>query len=504
MKRKLLIVSRITVIAVILIVQIIYRLTLFVNATPGYPLWFWLFVSALGRIAAIYIIAHDSHPSYRIIWLSVVLMVPILGTIAYIRFGNRLGQKTIRKKFRNFRDVLPQESATHIRKIYPDEPKHSGMARYLENQADAAVYGNTSTTYFPSGEELFEAMLDDLKSAKRFIFLEFFIIEEGKMWNAILEILEQKVKAGVEVRVLYDDVGSLLLLPGRYAKSLQKRGIKCIPFNRIYPSISKFMNYRDHRKILVVDGRVAFTGGVNLADEYINEIEKHGHWKDSGIRLEGDAVWSYTSMFLTMWSAANKQDKDISGYRGQSLCSEKDGFVQPFGSSPLDDESSARNAYINMLNQAQSYIYIFTPYLIIDDAMQLALTMATKRGVDVRIVTPGIPDQKIVYRLTRSNYAPLLKQGVKIYEYSPGFIHAKSCICDGEYAMIGTINFDYRSFFLNFECGCMLYGTDCIRTMESDALDVFEKCRVILLEDCRTGLWSGLTDTILRTLAPLF
>jgi cardiolipin synthase len=353
---------------------------------------------------------------------------------------------------------------------------------------------------------MFQDMLEELKKAEHFIFMEYFIVEDGKMWGSILEVLEEKARAGLDVRFIYDDLGSVSLLPTGYDKQLEAKGIRCIAFNPFVPLLSLVMNNRDHRKITVIDGHTAFSGGVNLADEYINEKVRFGHWKDTGFMLKGEAVWNYTVMFLRMWNAFRHTDTDYEAFRPQIYHPEaflSDGFVQPYGDTPLDDEVVAENVYLNILNQARDYVYIFTPYLIIDHEMNTALCLAAKRGVDVRIVTPGIPDKKVIFQLTRSYYPPLLKAGVRIYEYTPGFLHAKSYVCDDETAVVGTINMDYRGLYLHFECGTCFYRNSIVEQVKQDSLATMEKSRELALSDTRQGFFGGLFCALLRVFAPM-
>ena len=334
----------------------------------------------------------------------------------------------------------------------------------------------------------FAELLRQLETAEHYIFLEYFIIDEGLMWGRILEVLARKAASGVDVRVIYDDFGCVTTLPYQYYKSLQQMGIKCAAFNQFRPVLNVILNNRDHRKIAVIDGHTAFTGGINLADEYINRKERFGHWKDSGICLHGEAVWSFTVMFLQMWSTITGMECNFESYRPEIYHEEafkKDGFVQPYGDSPLDGETVGEHVYLNIISQAKKYLYIFTPYLIPDNETLTALCMAAKRGVDVRIVTPGIPDKKIVYILTQANYEILLESGVQIYQYAPGFIHSKSFVCDDEVATVGTINMDYRSMYLHFECGVWMYGSSAVAQVKEDALTTFEQCEQINMDYCR-------------------
>lgn len=324
------------------------------------------------------------------------------------------------------------------------------------------------------------------------------------MWNSILEILEEKVKQGIDVRVMYDDLGSMATLKSSYYKELEKKGIKCIVFNRLNPIAGVIMNNRDHRKILVIDGKVGFSGGINIADEYINAIVKHGHWKDNAIKISGDAVWNYTVMFLTMWNAFRNEDVDFTKYKYDFKDKPiNNGYVVPYGETPLDDDATGEDIYLNIINQANNYVYIFTPYLIIDTNMINALTLAAKRGVDVRIVIPGIPDKKIVYTLSESYVELLVKEGVKVYRYTPGFVHSKVFVSDDNIATVGTINMDYRSLYLHFECGAYLENVDVIKDIKNDLVETIEKSSEISKKEATPSLLKGIWQALLRLVAPL-
>ena len=353
---------------------------------------------------------------------------------------------------------------------------------------------------------MYADLLPEREKAEKFIFLEYFIIRPGEMWDGVLEILKRKAAAGVDVRIIYDDMGCIDILPANYNATLEGWGIRTMAFNRFVPAVSLVMNNRDHRKITVIDGKVGFTGGINISDEYINVKERFGHWKDTGLMLKGPGVFNLTLMFLEMWNAFNKDGDGYAEFIPDSFeeCgSADDGYVLSFSDSPLDNESVGESVYTDMLYQAKDYIYITTPYLAIDSELQTALCMAAKRGVDVRMITPGIPDKKLVYRLTRSYYPTLLRAGVKIYEYTPGFIHAKSFVCDDKLCVVGTINMDYRSLYLHFECGTLMYNNPEIKQVKKDDLDTMEKCRKVELSDMKTNFLGELFDSFLRSIAPL-
>ena len=382
------------------------------------------------------------------------------------------------------------------------------QARYLERVAKCPVYDNTQTEYFGNGETFFTRMMEELQKAERYIFLEYFIIEEGIMWNGILEILKEKAAAGVDVRLIYDDLGSIFTLPAEYGEKLAEMGIQCEVFNPFLPIVSLRLNNRDHRKLCIIDGKVGFTGGMNLADEYINQKVRFGHWKDSGILVRGMAAWSMTVMFLTTWEHVTEDEEEFDRYKPEPEVFEGEGFVQPYLDTPLDHEAVGQSVYLNMVGRAKEYIYITTPYLIVDSAMNTTLCNAAKSGVDVRIITPHIPDKKSVFEVTRAHYPPLLEAGVRIFEYTPGFIHAKNMVSDDVFATVGTVNLDYRSFFLHFEDGVWLCGTPIVQEIKADFLATQELCEEMTLEMTKEerrsmGILKQLWRNILRVFAPL-
>lgn len=462
---------------------------------------------ALSVLIVICIVGDRSNPAYKIAWIIPIMLFPIFGWLLYLLFGgNRLSRRT-RKKMQSIDHVMQSElkdacGTEDLRKAAGEDA--GNMARYIEKVAHCPVYSNTCTEYFPSGELMFESILTELQKAEKYIFLEFFIIEPGEMWNSILAVLEKKAREGVEVRVLYDDIGCMFTLPRDYARALRKKGIQCSVFNRFRPVLSVRMNNRDHRKILVVDGKVAYTGGVNLADEYINEKERFGDWKDTGILLRGDAAWSLTVMFLNMWDFATGKKEEFYPFHPEHIRYETAGFVQPYADSPLDDEPLGETVYLNLINKAKRYVYLTTPYLIVDHATSMALCSAAKAGVDVRIMTPHIPDKKIIFELTRAHYPQLLQAGVQIYEYTPGFIHAKVFAVDDRFGTVGTVNMDYRSMYLHFENGVVLYDTPSVLDIRRDFLTTQEMSHQVTLEECRNiSLRRRFLRALLRVFAPL-
>ena len=382
--------------------------------------------------------------------------------------------------------------------------KNLGTLRYIDKFSNYPISCNNDVDYYKLGDDAFPVMIEELKKAKKFIFFEYFIVANGKMWDSILEILEEKAKQGLDIRVIYDDLGCLAFLKESYCKELRKKGIKCIKFNRIGVDAGIIMNHRDHRKILVIDGKVAFSGGINISDEYININSKYGHWKDNSIRIKGDAVWNYTVMFLEIWNAYKNEDKDFTVFKYDYLNKKTDnGYVVPYGENPFREENVAENIYLNIISNAKKYIYIFTPYLIIDTDLMNNLILAAQRGVDVRIVIPGIPDKKLVYTVSESYAEPLVKGGVKVYRYTPGFVHSKVYVSDDSVATVGTINMDYRSLYLHFECGCYFENSNIIKEIKEDLLETMKKSHEITEQEANTGIIKGMWQALLRLLAPL-
>lgn len=465
--------------------------------------------AVFGLIIAIIIINREENPAFQIAWLIPVLLVPFFGGLIYLFVNSQLGYRLLHRRLNILIDetrkyVVQKESV--LERLSLENPSEAALARYTLNIGDFPIYENTAVKYFPLGEDKFEEMLIQLEKAEHFIFLEYFIVEEGYMWGRILEVLQRKVQEGVEVRMLYDGMCCLLLLPYSYPKQLRELGIQCKMFSPIRPALSTTQNNRDHRKILVIDGQVAFTGGVNLADEYINRKVRFGHWKDTAVMIEGEAVRSFTMMFLQMWNITEKGE-DYGKYLDVPLripAGSAGGYVLPYGDSPVDGENLAENIYLDIINRAQRYVHIMTPYLILDHELITALTFAAKRGVEVTIVMPHIPDKKYAFALAKTYYPGLIRSGVKIYEYTPGFVHAKVFTCDDSRAVVGTINLDYRSLYLHFECAVYMYQVPVIGKIEADIRNTIEKCHLVTLEDCRNEkLRTKLYGRTLRLFAPL-
>ena len=510
MNARRLILNRLTILIIAAIVEvgIIVSLIMWFDDIAA---WVEIVFRVLSLLVVLYIVYTSKHLSASIIWIIIIVALPLPGTFVYLLLGaNSFTSgtfKSVSTSTNNAKKYYVQDE-TVIDELQDDPIELIGQFRYISRSAGFPIYRNEGFDYYKFGELGFPMMLEELKKAEKFIFLEYFIIEQGQMWDTILGILEEKAAQGVDVRVMYDDFGSMFTLSPRYSKELEKKGIKCVTFNKVNPILSVIINHRDHRKIMVIDGKVAFSGGINLADEYINVKEKYGRWKDNVIRIKGEAVWSYTVMFLTHWNAIRKEDDDYTVFKVDFDALEDgtdrkvDGYIAPYGETPLDDEWTSQDIYLSIINRSMNYCYIFTPYLIIDTDMINALILAAKSGVDVRIVTPGVPDKKIVYSITRSYYKQLLLGGVKIYEYTPGFIHAKVFVSDDRVATVGTINLDYRSLYLHFENGTYLYDCSEIDTIRQDAVDTIAESREVKLSDTKAGMFKQLWLSLLRLVAP--
>ena len=468
----------------------------------------WI-LTGMSIIISIHITTKKDKGAYKLSWVLLILIFPIFGGVFYILFNFQTGTKQFSKRLTKIQKESRNKfliSENIIEEACEQAPDHVPQINYLQNFAGFPVYKNTKTKYLSPGEEKFAELIEQLQKAEKYIFLEYFIIQEGTMWNTVLDILKTKVKQGVEVRLLYDDMGCFFLLPTDYPKQLEKMGIQCAIFNTFKPFLTAKQNNRDHRKIASIDGKVAFTGGINLADEYINTFEKHGHWKDASIMVEGEAAWSFTIMFLQMWSFCKKVDINYETYypwKEEPCFFESDGLVQPYADSPMDTENVGEHVYLQMINNAKKYVYITTPYLIIDDSMVSALSLAAKSGVDIRIITPHRWDKMFVHFTTRSYYRDLIRAGVKIYEYSIGFIHSKTFVSDDTTATVGTTNLDFRSLYLHFECGTWLYKSSAVMDIKEDFINTLELCQEIHEEDCKTNIFVKMLQEVFRLFAPL-
>lgn len=457
------------------------------------------------------IINSNQTMAYKLAWIVVILLLPVFGVAVYIIFcGNRISEtnRATMSSITTITESAADRNDDVLEALGSADRDAARQSSYIRKTALCPPYRDTETTYFESGEAMFEPMLRELETAKRYIFLEYFIIDYGEMWDKIHDILRRKIVEGVDVRVIYDDMGCITTLDKKFAKTLEAEGIKCRVFHKFVPILSAHQNNRDHRKICVIDGVCAFTGGINLADEYINTVERFGYWKDTAVMLKGSAAWSFTVMFLTMWDylamRKRKPDEHYDDYRPSPEEYENysgKGFVQPYTDNPLDGEPVGENVYIGLIGAARDYVWIMTPYLIIDEPMEQALCRAAKSGVDVRIITPGVPDKKIVFENTKSYYPNLIANGVKIYEFAPGFLHAKTFLCDDRYATVGSVNLDYRSLYLHFECGVWMYEPDCLAYIKRDFELTFRRSTRVTEEKC--SLVRRLFRGVLELLAPI-
>ena len=462
-------------------------------------------------IMMIYLFNSKMDSTAKLTWMLIISVLQVAGALMLAftqrNFGHRLIKKRSETMIELTKDAIPQNAET-LAELRREDSYTDDLATYLNRSGCFPVFSQTETTYFPSGEEKFEAMLRELSKAEEYIFMEYFIIEEGYMWGKLLDILIAKAKAGVDVRVLYDGMCEISTLPSNYCQLLEAEGIKAKAYAPIRPFISSHYNYRDHRKICVVDGKVAFNGGVNLADEYINAVERFGHWKDTAVMLKGDAVASFELMFLQMWNLSDQEPDFKEVYALANATIDPDihpsGYVIPFGDCPLDEDKVGEAVYMDILNRAGKYVHIMTPYLILDGELETALKYAGQRGVDVKLIVPGIPDKKIAYSLAKTHYRGLLEAGVKIYEYTPGFVHAKVWTSDDEKGVVGTINLDYRSLYHHFECATYMYKTDCIPAIEQDFQETLAKCRQVTEETIReTEVFYKIMGPIVKLIAPL-
>lgn len=500
---------RTTIVALLILVQLGILVATILHLSNHYVYVYAAF-TLISVVVALVIVLRRDNPSYKIAWLLLVLGLPIFGGLFYLLFGGHRISRKLKKSMNRSHEVSKNQLKQVPGAVEYMEAREASVARqsqYIQSRSGFPAWQNTRVRYFPTGEDKFRSLLQDLQKAEHYIFLEYFIIAPGKMWDSILQILEEKAAQGVDVRVIYDDIGSGYTLPDYYEYTLRKKGIKCHVFNPFRPVVSVLANNRDHRKIVVIDGHTGYTGGINLADEYINQKERFGHWKDTAVRLQGEAVWNLTVMFLQAWSGLAGQESDYKKFRPHANhpeAFEGEGVVQPYGDSPLDEETVGENVYLNIISRAKRYVWICTPYLIIDNEMMTALCLAAKNGVDVRIITPGVPDKWYVHMVTQAHYAQLVEAGVKIWEYTPGFIHAKSFVCDDSIATVGTVNLDYRSLYLHFECGVWMYNTPCIADIRRDYLETLEKCTPIPADYGRDmPLTKRLVRDFLRLFAPL-
>lgn len=494
--------SRVVINGILILLQALLLFVLFIYLSSA-SLIVYFFLMLMGVFISMALLNDNLNPSFKMPWLLLLVVFPILGVFLYLLNG----KIWIRKKYCKERFEIENyeyQSSKPLEEIKEEEKQIYGQAKYIYDNVNSPVYKNTEATYYSVGEDMFADMIKDLKNAKKFIFLEYFIIEKGKMWDTILEILLDKKEEGVDVRVIYDDIGCISKLPNNYYKELEKMGIPCISFNRFKPALSIIYNNRDHRKIMVIDGNIGYTGGINLADEYINEVVRFGHWKDTGIRLKGSAVATLTMIFLDAWNIFKRDNTPIDAYLPEKKKYVSDGYFVPYGDSPLKKETAGETVYLNMINAATDYVYITTPYLILTYELILALTNASKRGVDVKIITPAIPDKWVVHAITESYYPVLMRAGVEIYEYTPGFIHSKTFVCDDKVGVVGTINLDFRSLYHHYENAVWIYQSSVLEDIKKDFMNTLAKSNFMDVTKYKATPWyKRLIGTMAKIFAPL-
>lgn len=500
--------SRMGLVVVLLAVQI-FGLLFAVNRFVEYG---WLAYGAMMLLSVavvIHIINEKGNPAFKLAWIIPILVLPVFGAAFYLFCQVQWGTKFMSQRLSSLwivaRPYMEQDESA-LKELRIDNPSNANLANFMHSQVGFPVHRNTKVKFFPLGEDMFREMVIKLKQAQEYIFMEYFIVEKGLMWGTILEILEDKVKEGVEVRFMYDGMCSISMLPSDYPSQLQRKGIQCKIYGDIKPILSTSQNNRDHRKICVIDGKIGFTGGINLGDEYINQKERFGHWKDTAIMLRGEAVQSLTQIFLQMWNLTEKRPENYRRYLTPKIGRVRSeyGYVLPYADSPFDNENVGEQVYFHILNHAKKYVHIMTPYLILDNEMITNLTFAAKCGIEVIIIMPHIPDKWYAFTLAKTYYSELIQAGVQIYEYTPGFVHAKIFVSDDDTATVGTINLDYRSLFLHFECGAFIYNNPVVRDIEDDFQHTLARCQKVSLVDVNNrNFVSKAAGNVFRLFAPL-
>ncbi len=500
--------TRLPLILLLLAVQVLLLAVMY-RAFSRYVPYFATFMSVFTIAMVLYIINCSMDPTAKLTWVLLIAIFPVGASIFFAFTQTNLGHRSVKNRTEHIlaetRGALGQSEEV-LQELAAPENADSGLQelyRYANRSGCMPVFEGTQVTYFPSGEDKLAALIPELEKAEKFIFLEYFIIDEGEMWGRVLDVLARKAARGVDVRVMYDGMFVYYNLPHDYPKRLERLGIKTRVFSPIMALVSTHYNYRDHRKILVVDNKVAFTGGINLADEYINRVQRFGHWKDTAVMLRGEAVRSFTLMFLQMWSVMDPRP-DFSPVHAPGVSVSAPGYVMPYADSPLDGDRLGESVYIDILYRAKKYVHIMTPYLILDGELETALKYASQRGVDVKIILPGIPDKKLAFSLAKTHYPELLDAGVKLYEYTPGFVHAKNFTSDDVKGVVGSINLDYRSLYHHFECAAYMYKTPCIADMEADFAATLEKCREVTPETIRNEkMFYKVMGRIMKLVAPM-
>ncbi|WP_341730290.1 phospholipase D-like domain-containing protein [Brooklawnia sp.] len=524
--------GRVALTALALILQLVVFGLLLVRSSEFSP-WLGTLSGLISVGVVAFILNSHMQVEYKLAWIIPIMLAPLFGGAFYLIFGARTGTRRQMLHYSAIQDLaaLDQESAVGALAVLPGtlgeqppelepattaeslpvisiDPDAARQIAHLESMGPFRAYRDTETTYYPVGEDAFAAMLEALEGAKRWIAMEYFIVSEGQMWRKVLDVLSRKAAEGVQIWFMYDDLGSLWTLPEDFIKDLRNAGIRVRPFNKLGPGLTLRYNNRDHRKFTIVDGVIAFTGGINIADEYINAIQRFGHWKDTAIRLRGSGAWGMASLFFTIWDLVSGEQTDLAALHASDdeVAAQPGGagVVVSYDDTPFDDVSLGWTAYRGMMSRAKFRVDLTTPYLVPTNEMITVFTALARSGVQVRIITPGIPDKAYVYAVTRSNYRPLVEAGVEVYEYSPGFIHAKQMIVDDDTAVIGTINFDFRSFYLHQEDAVWMYQTPAIADMSADFEATLEKCRRVGLTEVRsTPWWRRAVWLVLRTFSPL-
>ncbi len=501
--------NRLTTFAFLILLQVVFLISIILQLSSFGP-FVYVSLEVLSILIVIWIMVKNINPIYKLAWCVLILLVPLTGGVFYLLWGNKRLPKRVKEKAAIFSARYLKDEVRDARilsQLAGENSQLGTIATYLDEVAGFPIWSNTQSEYFPVGETMYVRMLEELRKANDYIFMEYFIIDEGIMWRSILNILKEKAAAGVRVLLIYDDMGCIKTLPHDYDVTLREYGIKVTVFNPLRPRANATLNYRDHRKITIIDGKVAFCGGINLADEYINEIERFGHWKDTATLIRGEGVWNFTETFLRLWNFEVEdpaEKEDILAYRHDSIAVTPSGYVQPFSDSPLDSENVSENFFLNVINKATDYVYITTPYLVIANELQTALCLAAKNGVDVRVITPGVPDKKYVYNVTQSYYPALLAAGVRIYEYTPGFLHAKTVLSDDQIGLVGTVNMDYRSFYFHFECGVTFYNAPILQDIKDDLLKTMEVSKEVSLAEAKaTPLLKRMYRNLLKVFSPL-
>ena len=500
------IMRRVLIVVPAVALQVLWHVLLVKWLAPYAPLIVSL-LSVAAVFMVLFIVIKRDESTYKLLWLLIILTMPLVGALLYLFFGNKRTAKPLKKRLQSVESSGDPHPLPVGETPFAGEKRMEQTIRWLERKTGYPLCKAQPVRYYPLGDNMFPDMLRDMKSAKRSIYIEYFIIEPGQMWDAMLAVLEDKLRQGVDVRVMYDDLGSISSFNFSNARELTQKGIPCVPFNPLL-ALKGTANYRDHRKMLIVDNEIVYSGGINLSDRYINLEHPYGHWKDTGFRLTGEGVHSFTHMFLTFWNAFALK-KGEAGTPMPALQDsaeaprETDGYVLSYYDSPLEHDATSNQLFIDLLSQSTDYAWFFTPYLMLGDDLMAAMLAAARRGVDVRIIMPGIPDKKLIFRMSRSFYQVLLNGGVKIYEYTPGFVHAKSFVSDDKVATIGTVNLDYRSLFLHFENNSLFYHSGIVEKIKEDFLTTQALCSEVQPYDKRRYSRRWAVDGLLRIFAPL-